>query len=184
MGRTDCGGLLRALFVGCVAQGADVEDQFPTVVGLFVVGLGPAGHAGERDAATDDVAELAVGEVLRLRGAEVGNARIEVAADIGLAGAVRGVADRAAVDVTFTRGIQNVGRGLPRIGFEAGFTRNGEIARGTGDDCFKTGRCGRGGETVQQDARAEIAGDDDYRSEEKQDGFAKIHSTHLCVSVL
>ncbi|HXH66006.1 MAG TPA: hypothetical protein VNI81_02325 [Candidatus Limnocylindrales bacterium] len=74
------------------------------------MGLGPAGHAGERDTAADDVAELAVGEILRLRGAEIGDPRIEIAADVGLAGAVGGGADGAAVEVTFAGFFQNVGR--------------------------------------------------------------------------
>ena len=149
-------------FVGQVAQAADVEDQLPTVVGLLVVGLGPAWHAGERNAAANDVAELAVGEIVCLRQAEVRDSRIEIAADVGLAGAVRGVADGAAVEITFAGFFQNVRSGFPWVGFEAGFSRNSEVACGAGNDGFEAGRVGCGGEAAQDNAYTVEASDNNY----------------------
>ncbi len=88
-------GLLGALLIRWLAQGADEQDQFPTAVGLLVVRVGPAGHAGKTHAIADDVADFAVGEILGLRRAKVRNFGIEIAADCGLTGAVRAMADGA-----------------------------------------------------------------------------------------
>lgn len=143
------------------------------------MGLGPAGHACERDAAADDVAELAVGKILRLRRAQVGNSRVEIAADVGLAGAVRGVADGAAVDVTFARVFQNLWRGLPGVRLKARLSRDGEIARGSSNDSFEARRLGRGGEAVQEDAHSIIGRDNKYHSYQEKNDFPEFHAEPL-----
>src|SRR5262249_18239944 len=79
---------LGALGVAQARKVTDEVDQLPG--GLRVVGplLAPRRHAGEAHAVLDDVEELAVGERLRLRGAQVGRPRREVASDRGVAAAV------------------------------------------------------------------------------------------------
>ena len=47
------------------------------------MGMAPGGHAGETDAVSDDVVEMANGQILGLRGAQIWTFRIEVAAYLG-----------------------------------------------------------------------------------------------------
>jgi len=86
------------------------------------------------------------------------------------------VANGAPVDVTFAGFSQNVGRELPRVGFEPGSARNGEVARGAGNDCFETGRLSHGGEAVEQNAHAEIAGDNNYSDYQEKHNLPKLHA--------
>lgn len=140
LGRSYGGSLLKALFAGGLAETANEENQFPAIVGVFLVRFGPPWHTREADAVADDVADLAVRQILRLRDAQVGSLRIEVAANGCLPGAVRAVADGAAVKISFARFFQNIGRGLPRICFEASLVRNGKIAGSASNGFFRQGR--------------------------------------------
>ncbi len=131
--------------------------------------LGPAGHAGEGNTAADDEAELAVGKILRLGCAEVGDSGVKIAADAGLAGAVGSMANGAASDVTFAGFLQDIRSGRPRVGFETGLARDSKIARGAGEDGFKAGRGAGGGETVAEQIYAvEDQGEKNRGGEEKE----------------
>jgi len=119
MGRGGGRSLLSCFFPAKRTKTADEEHEFPGVVGGNIVRPDPAGHAGEADAIADDVAEFAVREILRLRGAEIGDFGIEVAADGGLPGTVRSVADGAFIEINVAGIGDEVRGGLERIGFVA-----------------------------------------------------------------
>ena len=60
----------------------------------------PARHAGEHDAVLDEIEQLAVAQLLRARQPHVRRLRIEVAAHLGVAAAVVGMAARAVIGVS------------------------------------------------------------------------------------
>ncbi len=89
-----------------MAQVADEENEFPAIVVLFFVRMAPGRHARETDAVLDDVADLAIGKILRLWRAQIRRLGVEVPADLGLAAAVVAVTNNAAVrEVCALRGI-------------------------------------------------------------------------------
>ncbi len=112
------------------------------------MGIAPRGHAGEADAVADDVVELAVGEVLGWRLAQIWGLRIEIAADLGLSTAVAAVANGAAIGEVFASLFQDVGRGLPRVGSVAGTAGDGKVADGASYDFFDGGGLVGGAESA------------------------------------
>ena len=73
MSRTCRGPLLRLFLPAELTKVADVKNQLPNVVVLFVVWFGPSWHAGQTHAIPNDVADLSVREVLGLRQTQVWN---------------------------------------------------------------------------------------------------------------
>src|SRR6267143_3360959 len=145
--------LLRQFLAGRqLAQVADEENEFPAIVVLFFVRMAPGGHARETDAVLDDVADLAIGKILRLWQAQIWRLGVEVPADLGLAAAVVAVAGRAAVDVTVAGLIEDLRRGFQGIVFMARGGWDGQIPDGTSDELFQSGWLVQGAEaTANQD---------------------------------
>ena len=110
--------------------------------------MAPGGHAGEADTTADDVVELAIGEILRLRGTQIGNFGIEIATDLGLAATVAAVTKWHSEREVFVRLLQRVGRGLPRVGCASGSAGNSEIANCASDEFFDGGRLLGGAEAA------------------------------------
>src|ERR1700741_1670612 len=94
-------GLLLAFGPAELPLASNEEDHLPTVVALLIVRGGPAGHAGQTNPVSNDVANFPIGEVLRAGEPQVGRFWIQVAADGGLPRAVRAVATRAARQKAF-----------------------------------------------------------------------------------
>jgi len=131
--------LLRQFLAGRkLAQVADEENEFPAIVVLFFVRMAPGRHARETDAVLDDVADLAIGKILRLWRAQIWRLGVEVPADLGLAAAVVAVAGRAAVDVTVAGLMEDLRRGFQGIFFMARGGWDGQIPDGTSDELFQS----------------------------------------------
>ena len=130
-----------------LAQAADEEDQLPTVIALLIVRFSPARHAGQSYAISDNVSNLSVRQVLRLRQAQVRNFGVKVATDARFSGAVGAMAHSTAVEETFSRFLEDFRRGLPRIYLEAGPARDCQVTRGARYRFFQVGRLIRGAKT-------------------------------------
>ena len=63
--------------------------------------IAPGRHSRKLDPVLNDVMNLTVGQLLRLLGPQIWNARIKTRADIGSAAAVNAVAHRAAAEKKF-----------------------------------------------------------------------------------
>src|SRR6202045_4430985 len=121
-----------------MAQVADEENEFPAIVVLFFLRMAPGRHARETDAVLDDVADLAIGKILRLRRAQIRRLGVEVAADLGLAAAVVSVAGRAAVDEAVAGLIEDLRRSFQGIVLMARGGGDGQIPDGTSDELFQS----------------------------------------------
>src|ERR1700731_142201 len=98
-----------------MAQVADEENEFPAIVVLFFLRMAPGRHARETDAVLDDVADLAIGKILRLRRAQIRRLGVEVAADLGLSASVVAVAGRATGDEAVAGLIEDLRTSFPGI---------------------------------------------------------------------
>ncbi len=77
----------------------DKVNQLPAILSAAMISSigGECGHAGKTHAVFDYPEEFAVGEVLRLRQAQVGRFGVEAIADLAVAAAVVGVTDGAVI---------------------------------------------------------------------------------------
>ncbi len=130
------------------------KHQFPAVVALLVVRFRPPRHACQSHAVPDDVANLSIRQVLRFGQTQVWNPRVEIAAVLGLSGAVRSMAHRATIRKTFACFLQNIGRGFQWICLYAGLSGNGEVARCACHDRLEVRRLTGGAKAMPNHARS------------------------------
>lgn len=90
--------------------------------------MAPRRHTGESDAVLDDVVDLPVRKVLCLGRAQIGRLGIEIAADLGRAGAVGTVTNGATREEVIAIFLQVFWSPFPRICFFARPCRHGEIS--------------------------------------------------------
>src|SRR6266478_695399 len=131
-----------------LAQVADEQNESPAIVVLFFVRVAPGRHARKTDAILDDVADLAVGKILRLRQAQIWRLGVEIAANLGLAAAVVSVAGRAAVDEAVAGLIEDLWRGFQGIALMARGGGDGQSPDGTSKELFQSRRLVHGAEAA------------------------------------
>lgn len=136
---------------GGARQPPDVENKLPGTASIAALHRIPGRHAGELDAVFDDVVELAVGQALGGRGAQVRHARIEMAAEGSGAASVCSMARRAASEEKVARGLEIFGRRFKRGVGRALSVRNRKVANGPSDGGFEPGRLGTGAKSAKQD---------------------------------
>src|ERR1700730_8313817 len=139
--------------------------------------MAPGWHARETDAVLDDVADLAIGKILRLRRAQIRRLGIEVPADLGLAAAVVAVTDSAAVDEAVPGLIEGLRRGFQGVVFMARGGGDGQIPDGTSDELFRSRWLVHGAETAaNQDGS--IDGRKNAESDKYKDNFFPAFHAH------
>src|SRR4029077_4119854 len=99
--------------------------------------MAPGGHARETDAILDDVADLAVGKILRLRRSQIGRLGIEIPAHLGLPAAVVSVANSAAVREVLAGLSQDFRSGPPGVLLIASHARNRQVSHRASDDLLQ-----------------------------------------------
>jgi hypothetical protein len=112
--RRRSGLLPRLLRPGKWAKTADKQHQFPAFAVGLVVRMAPSRHAREAHPILDDVVDLPVREILRLRRSQIWRLGIEIAPDFGHTGTVRTMANRASREEIIARLLQIFRRGFPR----------------------------------------------------------------------
>src|SRR6266513_727438 len=169
--------LLRQFLTGSkLAQVADEENEFPAIVVLFFVRMAPGRHARETDAVLDDVADLAIGKILRLWRAQIWRLGVKVPADLGLDAAVVAVADGAAVDEAVAGLIEYLRRGFQGIVFMARGGGDGQIPDGTSDELFQSSWLVHGAEAAAKQNGSIDGHKNPERDKYKQKFFPAFHA--------
>src|SRR5271165_3734328 len=113
-GRGKCR-LLREFLPAQRPEGPQEYHELPTVGRRFLMRIAPGRHAGELNSVFDDVVQLAIGQSLRGRGAQIRNSRIKMTAYRRGAAAVDSVTARALSQEEFTALVDGIWIGLERI---------------------------------------------------------------------
>ena len=131
---------------------ADEVNQLPTALHASVLAaIGKRRHSREPHTILDDPEQLAVGEILRFRQAQIRWLGVEATPNHGLPAAVVGVADGAMIREMKPRIAQILGRGEQRILGQPRIRRNRQMTHVASDHDFEFSRCDASAESIMQE---------------------------------
>jgi hypothetical protein len=125
------------IFVSHSRQMADEQHQMPGIV-IARSACAPGGHSSETHAILDDVVNLAIRKILRLRRTHVRNSRIEFRSHLRLPAAIVPVAARAMIREMPPRLHQQFRRRLHRINQRASPAWNRQPLQSCRQPCFQS----------------------------------------------
>jgi len=129
----------------------------------------PARHAGKLNSVCDDVVNLAVAEVLRLRREQIRHPGIEILPNLRRATSIGAMANRAAGNEMFAGFFQSIWCSFPGILFATFASRDRKIPDGSGHNLLEKRRLRFSAEaSPDQESRAEGGYADDREKYEKQ----------------